>query len=166
MCLCISLIPDIRPPARRGCAPPPGLGFAFAPGVRGAITQKPRRRPAALPARTAARRSTMGAPALSSALFLSSRALARPRSISSVGRWFPAAVAATEDAPTYQAILVVEADLVHRLPPPPLLLRRRAVGRRLAALLRRSPQPLFFLCRGALLLLFSRPLIPNALPYI
>ena len=39
MCLCIYLIPDIRPPARRGCAPPPGLGFAFVPGVRGAISQ-------------------------------------------------------------------------------------------------------------------------------
>ena len=39
MCLCISLIPDIRPPARWGCAPPPGLGFAFAPGVRGAKTR-------------------------------------------------------------------------------------------------------------------------------
>ena len=33
----LSLIPDIRAPARRGCAPPPGLGFAFAPGVRGAM---------------------------------------------------------------------------------------------------------------------------------
>ena len=30
------------PPARRGCAPPPGLGFAFAPGVRGATSSNDR----------------------------------------------------------------------------------------------------------------------------
>ena len=35
----LSLIPDIRPPARRGYAPPYGLGVAFAPGVRRAINR-------------------------------------------------------------------------------------------------------------------------------
>ena len=37
--------PDIRPPARRAKAHLHGLGFAFAPGVRGAITKGPRSLP-------------------------------------------------------------------------------------------------------------------------